>query len=177
VSPNDEVERRGGALPTNEADLFQSSTSLLGSSEMILPRSLEPIVRQQAIGHRYASGNATGRSNSMSLDYDSWLACCLTIRCIDTGVALASSVVAIAPITDIHVLAGSHLAETTYKLARDGKDASSIRSRPFVIARRRWLPLIHDVAGEVFSFVSRIADQCGAIAFAIVSVLVQLRQE
>jgi hypothetical protein len=41
---NDEVERRGGALSTNEADLFQSSTPSL-AHRRYSPRSLQPIVR------------------------------------------------------------------------------------------------------------------------------------
>jgi hypothetical protein len=42
---NDEVERRGVALPTNEADLSQSSTLSLVHRRRG-PRSLEPIVRR-----------------------------------------------------------------------------------------------------------------------------------
>jgi hypothetical protein len=41
---NDEVERRGGALPANEADLSQSSILSLAKRSRG-PRSLEPIVR------------------------------------------------------------------------------------------------------------------------------------
>src|ERR1700735_3011151 len=48
LAPNDQVERRAVAPTTNEADLFQSSIPLHGSTEMILPRSLEPIVRCRA---------------------------------------------------------------------------------------------------------------------------------
>src|SRR6266404_2873062 len=40
---NDEVERRGVALPTNEADLSRSSTPSL-AHRTYAPRSLEPIV-------------------------------------------------------------------------------------------------------------------------------------
>jgi hypothetical protein len=41
---NDEVERRGGALSANEADLSQSSISSL-AHRSCAPRSREPIVR------------------------------------------------------------------------------------------------------------------------------------
>jgi hypothetical protein len=41
---NDEVERRGFALPTSEADLSQSSTPSL-AHRRCYPRSLEPMVR------------------------------------------------------------------------------------------------------------------------------------
>ena len=44
IAPNDEVERRGDAPPSNEADLFQSSTPSLAHRRRD-PRSLEPIVR------------------------------------------------------------------------------------------------------------------------------------
>ena len=45
VSSNDEVERRGVALPINEADLSQSSIPSLAHRRRA-PRSLEPIVRR-----------------------------------------------------------------------------------------------------------------------------------
>jgi hypothetical protein len=52
VSPNDEVERRGAAPTSNNAALSQSSTPLLRSPKMQLPRSLEPIVRRFEPQHR-----------------------------------------------------------------------------------------------------------------------------
>jgi len=47
VSSNDEVERRGDALPRYEADLSQSSTPSSAQRRRD-PRSLEPIVRRYA---------------------------------------------------------------------------------------------------------------------------------
>ena len=44
MAPNDEAERRGNALPTNEADLYQPSTPSL-AYRSCCPRSLQPIVR------------------------------------------------------------------------------------------------------------------------------------
>jgi len=48
---NDSVERRGGALLRNEADLSTSSTFSLAHRSCI-PRSLEPIVRRCGDDHR-----------------------------------------------------------------------------------------------------------------------------
>jgi hypothetical protein len=48
MEANDVVEQREGAPISVEGDLSQSSTPLLGSPEMILPRSLEPIIRVAA---------------------------------------------------------------------------------------------------------------------------------
>src|ERR1700674_5132768 len=45
LDANDEVERRGVALPTNEADLSQSSTPSLAHRTRD-PRPLEPIIRR-----------------------------------------------------------------------------------------------------------------------------------
>jgi hypothetical protein len=50
VLPNDEVERRGALLTSNEADLSQSSIPPW-LAEYATPRSLEPIVR----AHRYGA--------------------------------------------------------------------------------------------------------------------------
>jgi hypothetical protein len=43
---NDEVERRGAAPPTNEADSSRSSTRSLAHRSCVAPRSLQPIVRR-----------------------------------------------------------------------------------------------------------------------------------
>jgi hypothetical protein len=56
VASNDEVERRGVALPPNETDLSQSSTSLRGPTKMRSPRSLELIVLD-TIAHRACEHN------------------------------------------------------------------------------------------------------------------------
>ena len=50
IAPNDEVERRGIATPTNEADLSKSSIPSL-AHRRCAPRSLEPIVRRTEYNH------------------------------------------------------------------------------------------------------------------------------
>ena len=56
-SSNDEVERRGAATMTNEADLSQSSTPSLAHRRRG-PRSLEPIVRRQVAAPAAPATNA-----------------------------------------------------------------------------------------------------------------------
>jgi hypothetical protein len=48
MTPNDTVERRGNALPSNETDLLQSSTTSL-AHRSYAPRSLKPIVRSRSV--------------------------------------------------------------------------------------------------------------------------------
>jgi len=57
LTPNDEIERRGAAPTTNEADLSQSSTSSFGLPKT-RPRSLQPIVRPNYLPNQKNNSDA-----------------------------------------------------------------------------------------------------------------------